>query len=106
MFSVTKIDELGYLSYDSRHADLLYEVVSRRYENKSILITTNKPFGEWGEVFPNATTVVTLVDRLVHRCEVVPIDGASYRLKESKATARKRQQERRKRSRKRSSAGP
>jgi DNA replication protein DnaC len=99
------IDELGYLSYDTRHADLLFEVVSRRYENKSILITTNKPFGEWGEVFPNATTVVTLVDRLVHRCEVVPIDGASYRLKESKATARKRQQRRRKGSRQSSSPG-
>ena len=94
------IDELGYLSYDTRHADLLFEVVSRRYEHKSILITTNKPFGEWGEVFPNATTVVTLVDRLVHRCEVVPIDGASYRLKEAKATAKRRQQRRRKSSRK------
>ncbi len=100
------IDELGYLSYDTRHADLLFEVVSRRYEHKSILITTNKPFGEWGDVFPNATTVVTLVDRLVHRCEVVPIDGASYRLKESKATARRRQQRRRKSSRKSSSPAP
>ena len=84
------IDELGYLSYDTRHADLLFEVVSRRYEHKSILITTNKPFAEWGEVFPNATTVVTIVDRLVHRCEVVPIDGDSYRLKESKEGARMR----------------
>lgn len=84
------IDELGYLSYDTRHADLLFEVVSRRYENKSIVLTTNKPFSEWGEVFPNATSVVTLVDRLVHRCEVVSIEGDSYRLKESKEEARKR----------------
>ncbi len=84
------IDELGYLSYDSRHADLLFEVVSRRYEHKSILITTNKPFAEWGEVFPNATTVVTLVDRLIHRCEVVNIEGESYRLKESREDAKKR----------------
>jgi len=90
------IDELGYLSYDSRHADLLYEVISRRYENKSILITTNKPFGEWGEVFSNASTVVTLVDRLVHRCEVVAIDGPSYRLKEAKEAEKRRQQRRRK----------
>ncbi len=84
------IDELGYLSYDSRHADLLFEVVSRRYDNKPILITTNKPFAEWGEVFPNATTVVTIVDRLVHRCELVTLDGDSYRLKESKQDAKKR----------------
>lgn len=89
------IDELGYLSYDSRHADLLFEVVSRRYENKSILITTNKPFADWGEVFPSATTVVTIVDRLVHRCELVTIDGDSYRLKESKQDAKKRAERRR-----------
>ena len=63
------IDELGYLSYDARHADLLFEVVSRRYLQRPILLTTNKPFAEWNEVFPNATSVVTLVDRLVHRSE-------------------------------------
>lgn len=84
------IDELGYLSYDHRHADLLFEVVSRRYEHKPLVFTTNKPFSEWGEVFPNATSVVTLVDRLVHRCEVVTIEGDSYRLKESKEQAKKR----------------
>lgn len=84
------IDELGYLAYDSRHADLLFEIVSRRYESKSILLTTNKPFAEWGEVFPNATTVVTIVDRLVHRCELLTIEGSSYRLKESKEEARRR----------------
>jgi hypothetical protein len=89
------IDELGYLSYDSRHADLLFEVVSRRYEHKSILITTNKPLAEWGEVFPNATTVVTIVDRLVHRCELVTLDGDSYRLKESRENAKKRADRRR-----------
>ncbi len=97
------IDELGYLSYDSRHADLLFEIVSRRYERKSILITTNKPFAEWGEVFPNATTVVTIVDRLVHRCELVTLEGDSYRLKESREDAKKRADRRRKRSRKSSS---
>ncbi len=84
------VDELGYLSYDTRHADLLFEVVSRRYENKSIVLTTNKPFSEWGEVFPHATSVVTLVDRLVHRCEIVSIEGESFRLKESKEAAKKR----------------
>lgn len=89
------IDELGYLSYDTRHADLLFEVISRRYENKSIVLTTNKPFTEWGEVFPNAASVVTLVDRLVHRCEIVSIEGESYRLKESKEEASKRAARRR-----------
>ena len=84
---VLVVDELGYLSYDTRHADLLFEVVSRRYEKRPLVITTNKPFSEWGDVFPNATCVVTIVDRLVHRCEVVPIEGDSYRLKESKEAA-------------------
>jgi DNA replication protein DnaC len=81
------IDELGYLSYDHRHADLLFEIVTRRYGEKSILITTNKPFAEWNEVFPSATCVVTLVDRLVHHAEIVQIDGESYRLKEAKQAA-------------------
>lgn len=93
--SLLCVDELGYLSYDSRHADLLFEVVSRRYESKSILITTNKPFAEWGEVFPNATTVVTIVDRLVHHCDVVTIEGDSYRLKESREHAKQRTRRRR-----------
>jgi DNA replication protein DnaC len=78
------VDELGYLSYDNRHADLLFEVVSRRYGHKPMLITTNKPFAEWNEVFPNATCVVTLVDRLVHHAEIVKIKGESYRLKEAR----------------------
>jgi DNA replication protein DnaC len=91
------IDELGYLSYDNRHADLLYEVVSRRYQSKPILITTNRPFAEWGEVFPNAPCVVTIVDRLVHRSEIVQIDGESYRLKESREHAAKRRKARKSR---------
>lgn len=84
---VLAIDEVGYLSYDSRYADLFFEVVSRRYLQRPILLTTNKAFGEWGQVFPNATSVVTLVDRLVHRCEEVVLEGKSYRLKESKERA-------------------
>ena len=88
------IDELGYLSYDHRHADLLFEIVSRRYANKSILITTNKPFAEWNEVFPNATCVVTLVDRLVHHAEIIQIDGESYRFKEAKEQAADRARKR------------
>ena len=91
------IDEVGYLSYANRHADLLFEIVSRRYEEKSTLVTTNRPFAEWGEVFPNASCVVSLVDRLVHRSEILTIEGESYRLKEAKerqAASRKRRQTR------------
>jgi len=79
------VDEVGYLSYSNRHADLLFEVISRRYEHKSTVITTNRSFKEWHEVFPNAACVVSLIDRLVHRCEMVAIEGDSYRLKEAKA---------------------
>jgi DNA replication protein DnaC len=78
------IDEVGYLSYDNRYADLLFEVVTRRYQApKSIVLSTNKLFGEWPSVFPNAACVVTLVDRLLHRCEQFQIDADSYRLKEA-----------------------
>jgi DNA replication protein DnaC len=77
------IDELGYLSYGNRYADLLFEVVSRRHESKPTLVTTNKPFSAWGDVFPNAACVVTLVDRLIHRCDVIDIDADSYRAKEA-----------------------
>lgn len=79
---VLVIDELGYLSYDNRHADLLFEVVSRRYEHKPILVTTNKVFREWSSVFDSASSVRTIVDRMIHRCEVVTIDADSFRLKE------------------------
>ena len=82
------VDEVGYLSYDSRYADLLFEVVTRRYEAlKPIVLTTNKAFSEWPDVFPHAACVVTLVDRLIHRCEVIHIDGQSYRAKEAKERA-------------------
>ncbi len=78
------IDEVGYLSYDVRHADLLFEVVARRHEKKrSIVLTTNKAFAEWQTTFPNAACVVALVDRLINRADVVAIDGDSYRLREA-----------------------
>jgi len=77
------IDEVGYLSYSNRHADLLFELVSRRYQHKSTVVTTNRAFADWGEVFPNAACVVSMIDRLMHRAEVVRIDGDSYRAKEA-----------------------
>jgi DNA replication protein DnaC len=90
------IDEIGYLCYSNRHADLLFELVSRRYETKSTLVTTNKSFAEWSTVFPNAACVVSLVDRLVHHSEVIVIEGESYRLKEAKERSEQRGRQRRK----------
>ena len=88
------IDEVGYLSYSNRHADLLFELINRRHEKKSTLITTNKSFSEWSEVFPNASCVVAMIDRLVHHADILSIKGESYRRKEAQeraaANARKR----------------
>lgn len=84
------IDEVGYLSYDNRHADLLFEIVTHRYQQRSIVLTTNRPFAEWNEVFPNAACVVTLIDRLVHKAEIIQIEGESFRLREAKERAEQR----------------
>lgn len=89
------IDEVGYLSYGNRHADLLFELVSRRYQAHSTLVTTNRPVAEWGEVFPHAACVVSLVDRLIHNAEVIAIEGESYRLKEAKERSEQRAKRRR-----------
>jgi DNA replication protein DnaC len=88
------IDEVGYLSYSNRHADLLFELVNRRYQKKSTVLTTNKAFAEWGEVFPNAACVVSLIDRLMHRAELVRIEGDSYRQKEAEERQARRRSER------------
>jgi DNA replication protein DnaC len=86
------IDEVGYLSYDSSAADLLFEVVNRRYERGSILITTNRAFKDWNTVFPNAACIATLIDRLTHHVDLLLIEGQSYRLRESELeTAARRQ---------------
>ena len=86
---VLVIDEVGYLSYDTRHADLLFDIINRRYEQKSTIVTTNKPFTEWQDVFPNAACVVSLVDRLIHHAQMITIDGDSYRMKEAQERAGK-----------------
>jgi DNA replication protein DnaC len=91
------IDEVGYMRYGDHHADLLYEVISERYQNLSTIVTTNKPFKEWGEVFPNAACVVTLVDQLMHKAEIVVIEGDSYRQKEAKERAEARDNQRKER---------
>jgi DNA replication protein DnaC len=81
--SLLCIDEVGYLSYDSNAADILFQIVNRRYERSSILITTNRAFREWNTVFPNATCIAALLDRLTHHADLTAIEGDSYRVRES-----------------------
>lgn len=85
------IDEVGYLSYDARNADLLFQVVSRRYEQRSLVLTTNLPFSEWPTIFPNAACATALIDRVVHHADIITIEGGSYRRRaaEESAIARK-----------------
>ena len=77
------IDGIGMLSYTSRHADLLFEVIHSRYEKKSTFITMTKSFPEWRDVFPNASSMISIIDRLIHHSRIVTLDGPSFRLKES-----------------------
>jgi DNA replication protein DnaC len=87
---VLAIDEIGYLAYDSHAADLLFQIVSRRYEHRSIVVTTNLAFQDWHTVFPNASCAVALIDRLTHHAELIPIEGESYRRREAELTRKKR----------------
>ena len=73
----------GIFPADDKAADLLYEVINRRYERKPLIVTTNRAFKEWNQVFPNATCIVTMLDRLLHHADVTVIEGQSYRMRES-----------------------
>jgi len=77
------IDELGYLPMDKRGADLLFQVISARYERGAIIITTNTTYKQWPRVFNNDATITTaILDRLLHHCETITIEGKSYRMKD------------------------
>ena len=79
------IDELGYLPIDKNGADLLFQIISARYERGSIIITTNRVFKDWPKIFNNDSTLTSaLLDRLLHHTEAVVIEGKSYRMKEVK----------------------
>ena len=79
------IDELGYLPVDKQGTDLLFQIISNRYETGSVIITTNKPFKQWNEIFNGDVSLASaVIDRLVHHCEVIKIEGKSYRVKENK----------------------
>ena len=76
------IDEVGYIPFDSEAANLFFQLVSSRYERASVVVTSNKPFGRWGEVFGDPVVAAAMIDRLVHHAEVVNLKGDSYRLKD------------------------
>ena len=77
------LDELGYIPADSRGADILYNVITRRHKTRSTIITTNLAFKDWALVFPGAACVVALVDRFTEQCHFVDIDADSWRQKNS-----------------------
>ncbi len=95
-YHVLAVDEIGYLSYDNRAADLLFQIVTRRYERRPVILTTNLAFSAWDAVFPNAACATALIDRLTHHAEIISIDGDSYR---------KREAEQRKKSRRNANGG-
>lgn len=83
------IDEIGYLSFDCRAADFIFEIVNRRYEKSAICISTNLAFKDWAQVFPGAPCVTAMIDRLTHHAKIVKIAGDSHRLRETKAKKEK-----------------
>jgi DNA replication protein DnaC len=76
-------DELGYLSFSRVGAELLFQVFADRYERRSLLITSNLPFGEWAQIFQGERMTAALLDRLTHRCHIFEMNGESYRFRES-----------------------
>lgn len=78
------VDELGYLPFERRAAHLLFQLVSRRYERGSMILTSNQPVGNWGEVFGDAVLATAILDRLLHHSHVITIKGDSYRLREKR----------------------
>ncbi|MFO0821704.1 MAG: IS21-like element helper ATPase IstB [Gemmataceae bacterium] len=77
------VDELGYLSFSRGGAELLFQVFADRYERRSVLVTSNLAFSEWGSVFQGDRMTAALLDRLTHRCEIFEMNGESYRFRES-----------------------
>lgn len=82
-FELLIVDELGYLSFSRSAAELLFQVFAERYERRSLLVTSNLPFGEWGQVFQGERMTAALLDRLTHRCQIFEMNGESYRFRES-----------------------
>lgn len=81
-YSLLIIDEIGYLPVDRDSSYGFFQLIAARYENRSTILTTNQPFSKWGEVFGDAVIANAIIDRLVHHCEVIKINGMSYRIKD------------------------
>ena len=80
--AVLVVDEVGYLKLDRDEANMVFQLVSRRYERGSMIITSNKSFAEWGQVLGDDVLATAILDRLLHHCDVLAINGPSYRLKD------------------------
>jgi DNA replication protein DnaC len=76
------VDEVGYIPFDPQAANLMFMLVSRRYERASMIVTSNKPFSAWGEIFGDDVVAAAMIDRLVHHAEIVALKGDSYRLRD------------------------
>jgi DNA replication protein DnaC len=76
------VDEVGYIPFDPEAANLMFSLVSARYERASMIVTSNKPFSAWGDIFGDETTAVAMIDRLVHHAEILSLKGDSYRLRD------------------------
>ena len=76
------IDEVGFLPIDQEGANMIFQLINKRYENHSTIITTNKPFGKWHEIFGDVTLANAILDRLLHHSHIININGNSYRLKD------------------------
>ena len=81
-YKVLIIDEMGFLPIDSEGANMIFQLINKRYENHSTIITTNKPFGKWHEIFGDVTLANAILDRLLHHSHIININGKSYRLKD------------------------
>jgi DNA replication protein DnaC len=75
------VDEIGYIPFEAEAANMFFQLVSARYERASLIVTSNKPFGRWGEVFGDDVVAAAMIDRLVHHAEVISLKGDSYRLR-------------------------
>jgi len=91
-FDLVVIDELGYVPFDRVGADLLFSFVTRVYERRSLIVTTNLPFGRWSEVFRDATAAAAVIDRIVHHAVVLQTGGDSYRLRDAERRRERREE--------------
>src|SRR5713101_7343522 len=76
------VDEVGYIPFDAQAANLMFSLVSSRYERASLVVTSNKPFSAWGEIFGDEVVAAAMIDRLVHHAEILSLKGDSYRLRD------------------------